>query len=763
MRPSLFAGLAGAGGLGAATIGGVTIGDAGTGFRTGYVLADGDEFTALDIYHSNNQSGSYFTTRAYRQNNSVPPDMRAPNTGPLAVMHDVDPYYSGWMDANRGLALGFDSHQIVAGEGTSALRLRAIRQTAPEQAMLATGVAGQIERGSMIHTAARLWINNPGITEFRARIPVGPAGHHPTVWLISANPPGSTAFTGNEYGYEGSGATQQAYHINWTAGAQTSENHVLGSTYRDDAYHTYSIVATATQYLYYIDGALVFTNAVDPDNNGNKAEYLLITNHVYNATFLGQAYSASEWAAASSGVDIDLEWIRVWRSSSGAYYAPLVDIPDTLVSYGQAFSVVLPAQIELWGATGLTEYVCAMQSEVEEPGGNDQASYSNFPVGVTYNSDTRTLSGTLAGDAGVLHVVVGVTQDGVVCKPARVRICVAPRFGGLTALKFLQGRAVSLDVYYYFSVGRQFAASSNPKGLAATGLPAGLALSGATGLITGTPTTVSSGTVALSSTNAIGQTTTVNIDYSVTATATGVAAPTITGSPALVASWDFDNAATVTASGGRIDSVSGSDGTSVTLSGTGGTRPTLGNRYGRNVADFDLANGEFLQVASGLGLNTTGATIVAICEFDRTLTQMAVVDIANGAATAAFSRHLLMAAATSGGVTMRKADASVTSDAQDGAYYAKGGHLLLGTSGATTGVAGIATDGKTATFAFNAPANPSGLTHTTVGARRVSGAQDNPFDGAVMRVLVYSAPLNSTQREEVAVWAAANYGTANLA
>lgn len=762
MRPAILGAISSS----SQSIGGVQIGAAGTGIYDGFILSAGEEFRSLDLASSVNPSGKYMTTRAYRGSGSPGAGMRAPPSGPLAVMHDVDPTYSGWQDANRGLPVVTDSHTIVDGEGTGALRLKAIRQSAGEQTKLATGVSGQIERAAMIHTAGALWFDGPCIVEWRARLPPGPAGQHPTLWGLSVTPPGGPNFTGNEWGFEGSGENQTAYHLAWTNASTSSSSQNIGASYHDGDWSTFRVNISATDYKFYADDTLRHTAAVDPDDRGDKPDYLLISNHVYNSTFMAEDYSAAAWAAATDGVVIDVEWFRVWRPAGGAHYQPRASLPDVLTSVGGAVNVVLPSQSELWGATGLTEYVCALPIEVEEPGGSNSTSYGQFPAGLSYDSGTRTLSGTMPAQAGGLYIAVGVVAAGSTCQPARFRLCSAPIYGGAGSFSFQLGVSVSIDVYAAWSVGRLFQSGDNPKGLSVSGLPAGLSFSAATGLITGTPTGTGSGTLSISCTNSAGQTVSTSPTYVTTDPAAGIPAPTLTGGLTPVASWDFANPGLVTASD-AIDAVAGADGTSYSLSGSGGTRPTLESRNSKNAARFALASGQYLQLASDLGQssNSTGLTLVAVLEHATVAAQQGILDIANGASAANRNRYVLQGAIAGVGWVMRKAAGVQESDANDGTAFTTGRHLLVGvakagTSGCELNVDGVATPDTS----VQSSAQPTGLTHTTMGARRVSGVNGNsPFDGWIWRVLVYVGELTTTQREEIAVWAATNYGTANNA
>lgn len=747
-------------------IGGIAIGAEGeTGtLYEGYTLSDGDEFNSLSLVSAATPSADYFATRAYRsEGGSGPaPGLRAPATGALNVMHDVSPDYTGWQDQARGVAQSYDSHSIQSG----ALRLKAIRQTAGEQTNLASGVAGQVERGSMIHTAGRLWWNSPAVIEWRAKFPKGPAGQHPTVWALSVQPPGGT-MTGNEYGFEGSGNDQQAYHGTWTAGSAGFNTQNLTDTYRDGNAHTYSVVVGASNYKYYVDGTLVHTISVDPDTAGsNKADYALITNHVYKSTFLGENYSAAAWAADSDGVNIDVEWMRVWRpTSTGVHYSPLTSIADTELAHGATSSIVLPSQSALWGATGLTEYVFAIPNEVEEPGGSNTGSYDQFPTGVTYDSGTRTISiaNTLTG-AGCLHFAVGVTGDGITCKPARFRLYVAPRWVGDASFAWQQDVAVEVDVYEAWDVGRLFRTSGDPKGLTVSGLPSGMSFSATTGLITGTPTASASGDLTITATNSKGQTTSRTQGYVVSAAASGVAAPSLTGSPTLIASWDFGDSSKLTLDGSNITSVSGSDGTSYTIASTGTNRPTQATTDGKTVARFASASAQYLQIASAFGA-PSALSIVVIQKPTSAAAAMTIAELGTGAAAFINDRRLLLASTTTGYQSRKHDNSSTQSIASQGSAYDTTKRCLIGVYPSGSSVAAeLNVDGQGTAIVGTPVSNAAlGPSFFTLGAGRDSGAQTRPANMDCFRVLVYSAALNATQREEVATWAASNYGTANNA
>lgn len=749
------------------TVGGVAIGAAGTGIYSGYTLSAGDDFTSLDLVSAANPTGKYFTSRTYQGSGGC----RAPATGGLAVQYDASPDHTGWQDANRGVPIASlaNSHTIVTGEGTGALRLLAVRQSTAEQALLATGVAAQIERASMISGVSAFWWDSPAVMEFRARLPAGPHGQHLDMWGLSAEPPGGPGFTGNEYGWECGNTKVGAYHLAWSGGTPTSTELDINS-YRDGNWHTFTIVLTATNYKQYVDGVLVQTVAVDPDSGGAKADYMLATHHILNQSYQSQTYISAEWGldVLPNGIEMDIEWFRLWRLSTANHYAPVSTISDVLVSAGGALSVTLPSQTVLWGATGLTEYVTCVQTEVEEPGSTNTTSYAQFPTGITYNSGTRVLSGTMPAQSGALYVIVGVKGDGNTCQPAKFRICAAPVYRGTGFYYWTKNAAVSQDVYLEWDCGRLFQAGSNPKGLTVTGLPAGLSFSATTGLITGTPTTSGSGSLTLSATNSAGQTTSRTNTYLTADPALGAAAPTLTGNPVLLASWDFDQSPAITSSSGSIDSIQGVDGTTFTLTGSGGTRPALSTRAAngtKGVASFTAASSQVLQIASGLGIGTGGNAIVLIAEPKTAATAASVLEIQQSSATATVNRSAILNGTGTNGWGSRKCGATGgNQDANQGSAYGTALTLVVGgnkagSAGSTLNVNGIGTPVTSA----GATTNPVSTDLTTLGCRKVSGTLGNFWGGYVWRVLVYGQELTDTNREEIAVWANTNYGTTNAA
>lgn len=243
-----------------------------------------------------------------------------------------------------------------------------------------------------------------------------------------------------------------------------------------------------------------------------------------------------------------------------------------------------------------------------------------------------------------------------------------------------------------------------------------------------------------------------------------VPAPTLTGSPTLLASWDFGDETKLTLEGENISAIAGSDGTSFTLSSTGTNRPTLGVSDGKAAGRFVRASSQRLFNAATPAINTAlGLTFVVIAKPVDTSINASLLEC--GVAAANFNTTRIFAnLRTVEGWTFRKHGPSNTVSLADSpAPYDTALRLLVGVAPPGTTAAQVNVDGAGTAATGSAVAFPTGLNYTTLGAMRVTNAFDGHFDGFIFRILIYSGVLDATQREEVAVWAASNFGTANNA
>ena len=252
-----------------------------------------------------------------------------------------------------------------------------------------------------------------------------------------------------------------------------------------------------------------------------------------------------------------------------------------------------------------------------------------------------------------------------------------------------------------------------------------------------------------------------------TLAAGGVAAPTLTGTPTLLASWDFADDTKITNVSSRVSAIAGSDGTSFSLSGPGSTaNPSIATAGGKQVATFASASSQKLSGAHVSGI-TGACTLVAIAKMNSVASTGAIMEVSNPTGGSATSRFQLLCSSSTGFQARQHDSSSTQSVAAVGSTpNTTDAHLLIGafpSASATTSSLNVDGQGTavTGTPASNAP---SGLALTALGCRRVGNTTDEIFANmSVFRVLVYDGVLTSTQKEEIAVWAATNYGTANNA
>ncbi len=117
---------------------------------------------------------------------------------------------------------------------------------------------------------------------------------------------------------------------------------------------------------------------------------------------------------------------------------------------------------------------------------------TGLPAGLSVNSGTGLISGTPTA-AGTSTVTLSAT-NGAGSGTGTLTLTVAPAAPVITSATTASG-AVSVAFTY------QITATNAPTSYGATGLPAGLSVNSATGLISGTPTAAGTSTVSLSATN----------------------------------------------------------------------------------------------------------------------------------------------------------------------------------------------------------------------------------------------------------------------
>lgn len=241
----------------------------------------------------------------------------------------------------------------------------------------------------------------------------------------------------------------------------------------------------------------------------------------------------------------------------------------------------------------------------------------------------------------------------------------------------------------------------------------------------------------------------------------GVAAPTLTGSPTLLASWDFDRADLVTLSGSDIDQIAGADGTSYTLL-TPGNMPTQATRGGKNVARFTAASSQYMQIASACGVDpAVGCSIVIVAELATTITNQNVFEIADSSVATNRNRYNHQFVTGSTGLRSRKSAAAASADAQQGSAFSAAKYCYVGRFSGGTGTITHYIDGESVGDTSASVADPGALTHTTLGAIFASATLSNYLDGWIWRVLVYAGDFGTTAAEEAAAWSSTNYGTTN--
>lgn len=542
------------------SIGGVTVGAAGTGIYSGYNLADGDDFlttTAADFLTPTNAGGKYMVTRNYGVQSGVPRYLRG--SASLGG-YEADPWHTGYKDANRGVVPSSYSNMITFG--SSILKIKSRRATAEEKTLMGD-LNGKNNLSSMVHMGRRNMQRAPCMMEMRLRFPYSLSAWdqwHPTFWLIQAQP--GNGWDGLELDCEGFTPALQFNRNTWLNGVG-SYGPTLGNTaaVSKTVFRTYAFevlqVATVWTVRLWEDGVLVASGS--PDFGGNifdptRPFLLMMTNHILQSGITQGIFDT----AGDVGADIECDWWRGWRPSTGVFRKPLVGPAMYQTPFNTAFSFALPTPQAVWGADVSADVIEMIPNEDNSPA--QPWVRTLLPPSVTRTGNT--IAGTIADQPGRLILARSATPaagDG--CVPQPITIAVGPRVN-LNDANIVTGATVNMDIFALCDCGDlHIGKTVSVSGLAGSGL----SYSSATGLLTGTAAEgVYSVTVA--TTNSLGQ------SANATKTFTVAAAP----SAYAYESWggpgwfDASDAATLTLSGSNITALANkrSGGGDLTAGGT---------------------------------------------------------------------------------------------------------------------------------------------------------------------------------------------------
>ena len=517
----------------AAQIGGIAVGaqgSAGTIYE-GYRLAAGEDFATLDLLTASNPQGKYIASHRRR-------GRRAINAGANDYYWTQD--HTGHNDANRGVAIGAESADLLTVAGSTLSLSTRLATTKEKQLAWATTASTGPQRpqsASALHSAGYQAVKWPCIVEARIRVPTGaqmPAGGWPAFWTEGIQP--TWANTG-EWDFE------------WTDSGRLFTNFITGNSSNDSIasqvvdtsdgeWHVWSIVATAAQLRFYKDGVLLNTATKRNDAHVPSPMFWWFRNGVdLTPSIFGMSYSASAWTGVTSKMDVD--YVRLWSAPDATNLDYRGIVGQQNVAFDESISIRVPSKTELWGREDVTEILVWQPIENAEPGmtqlpvtaagntwyGSATAQNGQWgPSFMSWNPEYRQISGQGYDQAGrmVGHVVAWDDAKGGTAGFARVIVNIGPRIT-LPAQTVQPGPISAIDVYAACDCGMLTTDSSGAraKAITVTGLAgSGLSYDAATGMLTGTAVEGNYSAV-ITCTNSIGQSASATVAFAVRPAATG--------------------------------------------------------------------------------------------------------------------------------------------------------------------------------------------------------------------------------------------------
>lgn len=519
-------------------IGGATVGQSG-GIGTlweNFTLSGGDDFleTTPNLLSPANPLGRYFPSRPFAGVGAGGMPQRG---GPANPQHLVDPYYTGWLDHNRGVPIGANTVR----QSASVISLQGRAATAAESASLiapATNVLLGAEFGSITFLNENPELGGATILDFKVSMSAWGAlsGLNGGPWTQTTEPALAIKTVGDEQDvieviHNPPDATANAHH--WTSG--TAAPDVLQSyptsapNVRDTTMHIVSCKVNTLTITFHIDGNVTPWKTV-ASTNGNAAG---LNIGMFFEMFVGAAgYVPADWIASgyttSSGWTVAMDWWRMWRQTGTTHFTPShADFGTLNVDYGSSGSLVLPSSRWNEGTPDVEEFQLA-PFEINCPGvtyllSQTQDTWTRLPnangMTTSFAASTLSVANSGVGNAGRLHgVIMARNNAGSTCQAGRLTVNIGPNVPNL-AFSVPANTPFSLDTYFYSDVGiitpKGFAlGDSPPSGLVID--PGGDATSKTGGYLSH-PTGLSAGTYnfTYTVTNSAGQAKTANVTLTV--------------------------------------------------------------------------------------------------------------------------------------------------------------------------------------------------------------------------------------------------------